>query len=114
MNTPPIVSPEEWEAARQQLLVKEKEFTRARDRLAAQRACSREPSGIWPAETYSMSTADAGSRSGRRARWRRLGSSRYGRVRGRDVVHHCDAPSGEVDLGQASTAACARSLGGAT
>ena len=37
METPPIVSPEEWEAARQQLLVKEKELTRARDALAAER-----------------------------------------------------------------------------
>ncbi len=37
MNTPPIVSPEEWKAARQKLLVKEKEMTRARDALAAKR-----------------------------------------------------------------------------
>jgi predicted dithiol-disulfide oxidoreductase (DUF899 family) len=37
MNTPSIVSPEEWEAARQKMLVKEKEMTRARDALAAQR-----------------------------------------------------------------------------
>jgi predicted dithiol-disulfide oxidoreductase (DUF899 family) len=37
MNTPPIVSPQEWEAARQQLLVKEKALTRARDALAAER-----------------------------------------------------------------------------
>src|SRR3989441_9921868 len=37
MNTPLIVTPEEWEAARQQLLVKEKELTRARDALAAER-----------------------------------------------------------------------------
>jgi predicted dithiol-disulfide oxidoreductase (DUF899 family) len=37
MKTPPIVSPEEWEAARQQLLVREKELTRARDALAADR-----------------------------------------------------------------------------
>ena len=37
MNTPPIVSSKEWEAARQQLLVKEKELTRARDALAAER-----------------------------------------------------------------------------
>jgi len=36
-NTPPIVSPQEWEAARQLLLVKEKELTRARDALAADR-----------------------------------------------------------------------------
>ena len=28
MNRRPIVSPEEWEAAREQLLVKEKELTR--------------------------------------------------------------------------------------
>ncbi len=34
---PGIVSPEEWEAARQNLLVKEKEHTRARDALAAER-----------------------------------------------------------------------------
>ena len=37
MKTPPIVTPEEWEAARQQLLVREKEVTRARDALAAER-----------------------------------------------------------------------------
>ena len=37
LKTHPIVTPEEWEAARQQLLVKEKELTRARDALAAQR-----------------------------------------------------------------------------
>src|SRR5256714_5448294 len=37
MKTPPIVSADEWEAARQQLLVKEKELTRARDALAAER-----------------------------------------------------------------------------
>ena len=37
MKTPPIVSQEEWEAARRQLLVKEKELTRARDALAAER-----------------------------------------------------------------------------
>jgi predicted dithiol-disulfide oxidoreductase (DUF899 family) len=37
MQTPPIVSPPEWEAARQRLLVKEKELTRARDALAADR-----------------------------------------------------------------------------
>jgi predicted dithiol-disulfide oxidoreductase (DUF899 family) len=37
MNTPPIVSPQEWEAARADLLVKEKQFTHARDALAAER-----------------------------------------------------------------------------
>jgi predicted dithiol-disulfide oxidoreductase (DUF899 family) len=37
MNTPPVVSPQEWEAAREQMLVKEKEHTRARDALAAER-----------------------------------------------------------------------------
>jgi uncharacterized protein DUF899 len=37
VNTPPIVSQQEWEAARQQLLVKEKALTRSRDALAAER-----------------------------------------------------------------------------
>jgi predicted dithiol-disulfide oxidoreductase (DUF899 family) len=37
MNTPPIVSAKAWGAAREQLLVKEKALTRARDALAAER-----------------------------------------------------------------------------
>src|SRR3954454_14656713 len=37
MQTPPIVSPEEWEAARLRLLVREKELTKARDAMAAER-----------------------------------------------------------------------------
>ena len=37
MNRPPIVPPQEWETARQKLLVKEKELTRARDAMAAAR-----------------------------------------------------------------------------
>jgi predicted dithiol-disulfide oxidoreductase (DUF899 family) len=37
MNLPPVVSPQEWNAAREELLVKEKELTRARDALAAER-----------------------------------------------------------------------------
>ena len=37
MNAPPIVSPQEWAAAREELLVKEKALTRARDALAAER-----------------------------------------------------------------------------
>ena len=37
INRPTIVSPQEWEGARQKLLVKEKELTRARDALAAER-----------------------------------------------------------------------------
>ena len=37
MKTPPVVSLEEWQAAREQLLVKEKEATRQRDALAAER-----------------------------------------------------------------------------
>ena len=31
MKTPPIVSPEAWQAARQELLVKEKELTRLKN-----------------------------------------------------------------------------------
>ena len=58
MRTPPIVSPEEWEAARLEMLVKEKAFTRARDKLAAERR--RMP---WmPVENHRL----------RRRRWRRL------------------------------------------
>ena len=37
MDTPPVVSAQEWEAARQKLLVKEKALTNARDALAADR-----------------------------------------------------------------------------
>ena len=37
MQVPPTVSATEWEAARRDLLVKEKELTRARDALAAER-----------------------------------------------------------------------------
>jgi predicted dithiol-disulfide oxidoreductase (DUF899 family) len=37
METPPVVSREEWNAARGALLIKEKELTRARDALAAER-----------------------------------------------------------------------------
>jgi predicted dithiol-disulfide oxidoreductase (DUF899 family) len=37
MKMPPVVSPQEWDAAREELLVKEKELTRARDALAAER-----------------------------------------------------------------------------
>jgi predicted dithiol-disulfide oxidoreductase (DUF899 family) len=37
MKTRPIVSTDEWEAARQKLLVREKEVTHARDALAAER-----------------------------------------------------------------------------
>ena len=32
MNLPPVVSPQEWEAAREELLVKEKELTRREPR----------------------------------------------------------------------------------
>jgi predicted dithiol-disulfide oxidoreductase (DUF899 family) len=37
MSLPPIVSAQEWDSAREELLVKEKELTRARDALAAER-----------------------------------------------------------------------------
>jgi len=36
-NTPPVVPQSEWEAARQELLIQEKELTRARDAMAARR-----------------------------------------------------------------------------
>ena len=37
MKTLPVVTPEEWRSARERLLVREKELTRARDALAAER-----------------------------------------------------------------------------
>ena len=37
LNPPPIVSQQQWEAARGQMLMKEKAFTRLRDALAAER-----------------------------------------------------------------------------
>ncbi len=37
MDLPPVVTPQEWNEAREALLVKEKELTRARDALAADR-----------------------------------------------------------------------------
>jgi predicted dithiol-disulfide oxidoreductase (DUF899 family) len=37
MKTPPVVSAKEWETAREQMLVKEKAMTRARDELMAER-----------------------------------------------------------------------------
>ena len=37
MKTPPVVSPQEWTAKREEMLVKEKALTRARDALAAER-----------------------------------------------------------------------------
>ena len=37
MKIPPVVSPEDWHAAPEQLLIKEKGLTRARDALAAER-----------------------------------------------------------------------------
>src|SRR5262245_6076715 len=37
MKTPPVVPPQAWEAARQQMLVKEKALMQARDALAAER-----------------------------------------------------------------------------
>jgi predicted dithiol-disulfide oxidoreductase (DUF899 family) len=37
MDLPPVVSPGEWQAVREELLVREKQATRARDALAAER-----------------------------------------------------------------------------
>src|SRR3954470_16263146 len=37
MNAPPVVSRQEWDSAREEMLTKEKELTHARDALAAER-----------------------------------------------------------------------------
>ena len=58
MNTPPIVSAQEWAAAHKQLLVKEKEVMRAHDALAAERR--RMP---WLAVERTTSSRDPRARS---------------------------------------------------
>jgi predicted dithiol-disulfide oxidoreductase (DUF899 family) len=47
MKTPPIVSREEWNTARDTLLVREKKLTRARDALAAERRRMPWLEGTW-------------------------------------------------------------------
>ncbi len=56
MIRPPVVSTEEWEAARADLLVKEKELTRALDALAAERR--RLPMVELDAHRYSFTAPD--------------------------------------------------------
>ena len=51
ISTPPIVSREEWQAARQRLLVKEKALTRSRDALAADAGGC--PGRLWTRSTCS-------------------------------------------------------------
>jgi predicted dithiol-disulfide oxidoreductase (DUF899 family) len=55
MSAPRIVSAQEWDAAREQLLVKEKELTRARDALAALR---RRMPWLRVADTYEFDGPD--------------------------------------------------------
>jgi len=69
MKTPPIVSRQEWEAARQQLLVKEKELTRARDGLAAERRRTRIRPGERSLATTCSPPHNARRAGGRRTRW---------------------------------------------
>ena len=57
MHTPPVVSPQAWEAERQQMLAKEKAFTHARDNLAAQRVYEAEEAQLQRA----FADADAGA-----------------------------------------------------
>ena len=64
MNMPPIVPPQEWQAAWEQMLVKEKELTHARDALAAERR--RPSSRPFSASARTSSTA-AAVRSGLRS-----------------------------------------------
>ena len=56
MNRPPVVSTKEWEAARAELLVKEKELTRALDALAAERR--RLPMVALDTQRYSFTAPD--------------------------------------------------------
>jgi len=56
MNRPRVVSPEEWQTARDALLVKEKEYTRALDALAAERR--RLPMVKLDADKYTFTAPD--------------------------------------------------------
>ena len=56
MNRPQVASPEEWQAARDALLVKEKEYTRALDALAAERR--RLPMVKLDADKYTFTAPD--------------------------------------------------------
>ena len=69
MKMRPVVSPQEWDVARQELLVKEKKLTRARDALAAERrrmpwmavrrsTASRAPTVRRACSTYSKGAAN--------------------------------------------------------
>src|SRR5688572_9949451 len=68
MNLPPVVSGEEWEAAHEELLVREKAATRARDALAAERrrmpmmAVEKEYEFEGPDDTVSLLDLFAGRR----------------------------------------------------
>jgi predicted dithiol-disulfide oxidoreductase (DUF899 family) len=61
MNRPQVVSAEEWQAARDALLVKEKEYTHALDALAAERR--RLPMVQLDAERYEFTAPDGQSAS---------------------------------------------------
>ncbi|HEY2078784.1 MAG TPA: DUF899 domain-containing protein [Streptosporangiaceae bacterium] len=58
MNRPAVVSAEEWQAARDALLVKEKEYTRALDALAAERRLL--PMVALDAAKYQFTAPDGG------------------------------------------------------
>ena len=60
INTPPVVSPQEWESARQQLLVKEKALTRARD--AIEQLVDDEAVGAGLCARSDIRVADSGER----------------------------------------------------
>jgi Bacterial protein of unknown function (DUF899) len=65
MNTPPIVSPEAWEAARQQMLAKEKAHARAGDPLADENRFRNFPPG--PDQTEISAPPRAGTYKASRA-----------------------------------------------
>ena len=61
MRFPPVVTPAEWQAARDELLVQEKEATRALDALAARRrrlpmVRSPHPDGLRPYRRWKEQT----------------------------------------------------------
>ena len=69
MNIPPVVSQQEWEAAQQALLAKEKALTRSRDALAAERRrmpwmeVEKKYEFEWPGGKVSLLTCSRGAGS---------------------------------------------------
>jgi hypothetical protein len=106
MNTPPIVSPKAWEAARQRMLAKEKAHMRAGDALAAERrqmpwAARNFPPGPPPDQTEVPARPHAGKAPGYQAGSASADTTADPRTEemaqaGRRVAYESEGPNGKV------------------